>query len=132
MKSNLHLYTIIIFFLFINSLLAQPSLFFTEKEVRFIQKNIFLNNKVKETGENSKILHLSSLIYIDESHWTLWLNDQILHATDSPQIDGFHIEKVTPFSVEFSYLLPQSTIPLKFTLCPHQIYWGGKNRILRK
>jgi hypothetical protein len=118
---------IVLLFLFAPTLLAQPSLFFTENEIKLIHQNMAFTHKLDKSYD----LYLSSIVYVDEAHWTLWLNNQIIHATDPQQLEHFQIKRVTAFQVEFSWLPSHSTIPLRFTLRPHQIYRGRENRVIR-
>ena len=115
----------IIFFLTIPPLWGYPSLFFTKQEVHLMNQKFLSQNK------NTEWLYLSALIYVDADHWTLWLNHQVIHASDPQMFHGFHIEKVTPFAAEFSWLPPQSILPIRFSLRSHQIFLGKERKIIQ-
>lgn len=108
-----------------------PSLFFTETETNFI-KNKFLFQKKLEKAEIIKPenLYLSAILYVDEAHWTLWVNHQVVHASDTHPIPGYRIEKVTPLSVVFSHTSPPSR-PKLFTLRAHDMYLSTENKIIK-
>jgi hypothetical protein len=122
---------IILFFLLIPAFSAHSSLFFTKKEIQIIKKNILSQHKLNKMDKNLEYLYLSSIIYVDEAHWTLWLNHQIIHSCDPQHIHGFQIEKVTPLMAEFSWIPPQSADPVKFTLHSHQMFLGKENRTIQ-
>lgn len=114
-------------FLFIPSLCAQPSLFFTEKELQAIHQKPLPQRLLKEN------ISLSALVYVDEAHWVIWVNNQMIHSTDSQCLGNFHIERVTASHVEFFWKPPNVKTPInpiKFTLRPYQTYLSQENRIL--
>jgi hypothetical protein len=104
------------------------SLFFTEKEVQHIHQNFLLKNKRVQNREN---LYLSAIVYVDEDHWTLWVNQQPIHASDPQQLHGFHIEKVTPLTATFSWHPPQESVPLRFTLRSQDIFLGNEKKVIK-
>lgn len=108
---------------------AHSSLFFTKKEMQLIRNNILQKSKSEKTLKNPECLYLSSIIYVSKVHWTIWLNHQVIHSSDSRQINGFQIEKVTPFGVDFSWIPPQSVVPLRFSLRPRQIFLEKERRV---
>ena len=112
--------------------MAQSSLFFTEREVHLIHQNISPQNELKKDISNSGDLYLSAIVYVDESHWSLCLNNRIIRSDGLHQIDGFHIEEVAPLKVKFSWLPPHSALPLSFTLHPNQMFLPNENRIIPK
>jgi len=114
------------------ALQAYPSLFFTEKEIHLMGQALSSQHNVTKKTEGSATLSLSAIIYVDEHHWTLWANNQIIHAKDGRSFDGFHIKRVRPLKVEFSWIPPNATHPIVFTLRPQQMFLGTENRIIPK
>jgi len=107
-------------------LYAYPSLLFTETEREHIEQRKL---KSLEQFEN---LYLASILYADENHWSLWLNHQIIHATDSRKMKEFYIKKVTAYSVDFAWLPPHSVSPIYFTLYPNKMYLKRERRVIFK
>ena len=107
-----------------NILSAHPSLFFTKEEVNHIRE--CFSSKENSNLRDSGRLSLSALMYFDEGHWSLWVNDKIINPENSHEIKDFHLEKVTPREVEFSWTPPDSSTPIKFTLHPYQTYMARK------
>lgn len=120
------LYTPILFVFLIPPLCACPSLFCTDKEREYIEQN-----RLKSI-DHSETLTLSAIIYTDSHRWTLWFNEQIIHATDPQKIREFHIKKVTPYDVTFSWNPPHSRSSIHFILRPNNIYLKNKNEIMNK
>ena len=88
---------------------AHSSLFFTPDEISFIQENY--------KGKNSPhTLHLSALLFFNETHWAVWINGKCIRPEDKPEDDEFRIEHVTPYEVTLTWLNPKGT----FTLRPNQ------------
>lgn len=100
--------------------LAYPSLFLTDEEINLIHQNF--NSTTDKTTANLKNLRLSSIIYIDASHWSLWVNDRMLRTDAVHDIEGFHLEKVMPEGAKFSWTPPGTSTPITFTLQPNQIF----------
>ncbi len=67
-------------------------------------------------------IYLSSLIYIDDAHWTVWVNDEPLRATQGPH--SLKVVTVKHNSLTFNH--DGQTI----TLAPHQTYWPEENQIV--
>ena len=131
MKSKFYLLKFIpLYFIFTYNLLAQPSLFFTDQELKIIHETIFLKSKSNETKTNYKVINLSAILYVDKNHWTLWLNDQVIHGVAPLPIAGFRIEKVTPHRVEFSWIPSHSTVRRRLTLRPRQVFLEKNDRII--
>lgn len=91
------------------------------------------NGPIQETALTENLAHdniaqkqpdiyLSSLIYIDDSHWTVWVNDEPLRATQGPH--DLKIKSVKYNSLTFDH--EGQTI----TLAPHQTYWPEENQIV--
>ncbi len=97
-----------------NALLAYPSLFFTDEEIKCIHE------EGKDKKAHNLKLHLSALIYRDENHWSLWVNHKIMCSEMHGGIDGFHLERVKPHEVTFSWIPSDSLIPKTFKLRPSQ------------
>jgi hypothetical protein len=78
-KKRLNIYTIIFtlvpLYLFtenvplMENVLENAAIVLKNKE----QKN---NDEKKENGKDHSIYFLSSIVYFDENHWTIWLNDE--------------------------------------------------------
>lgn len=119
------------FFLFMPSLWAHTSLFFTQREVRLICQNLLPVNKSKR-DTSCPALYLSAIVYIDATHWAIWLNNRMIRSDDPHQINGFYIERVTPIEVKFSCDESPSSIPKTFTLRPHQVFYGKENEFISK
>jgi hypothetical protein len=105
-----------IFFFLIHSLWASPSLFFTKDEINLI------HSVNKRTTEISETLHLSAIIYLNQDHWSLWLNNKLIRPQQPLNIKGLQVEQVTPHHVRFVWHSPASSEDLKFTLRPNQIF----------
>ena len=99
-----------------NELLAYPSLFFTDEEIKAIHE------KQLDEKPHSLMLHLSALIYMDENNWCLWVNQKLIHPETCRDIDGFHLLSVMPHEVTFSWVPQDGTTPKTFTLRPSQTY----------
>ena len=52
----------------------------------------------EERQPTQKSYKLQGILFHTESEWTIWINNQRYQPDDIP--DGFHIQKVTPESVE--------------------------------
>lgn len=91
---------------------AHSSLFFTSDEMNAINKK---ENKDKGLTQS---LSLSSILYLDESHWTVWINGKRLHPENPYVLKTIRIEKVTEHQVtitckdqdEILTLLPNQTV----------------------
>ncbi|MBA3813087.1 MAG: hypothetical protein H0X26_01125 [Alphaproteobacteria bacterium] len=123
--------SMLLFSLSIPPLWAHPSLFFTEKDVSLINQSFFLKRQVIKTDKEKENLYLSALVYVNETHWTLWLNNRMIHSTDPHTIQGFHIEKVTPLEAVFSWHSPQSKAPLRFALRSHEMFLGNEKKVIQ-
>lgn len=108
-----------------------PSLFFTEKEIHLIKQKFLFQNEVEKIDKKLENIYLSAIIYVDESHWTLWANQQAVHALNPHPIDGYNIEKVTPHAAVFSYIPSNSTASKKFTLPLHHMFLSAENKIIK-
>ena len=121
-----------LFYLFSSPLMAHPSLLFTENEVHMIHQNIAPQNELNNPASHSEGLHLSGIVYVNADHWSLWLNNRRIGSDTPHQIDGFHIEEVTPLMVKLSWVPPQSTQPILFTLHPNQMFLVNENKVIFK
>ena len=92
------------------SLSAHPSLFFTDSETQGVSHNPHL--------------HLQAIMYIDPDHWTLWINDHVIHASDPRQIEGVLIEHVAPQTVQFAWHSRKEELPKRFTLRVNEVFNG--------
>jgi len=114
-----------------NMLSAYPSLLLTEEEVNHIRESLSGREKGNlEESFKGKNLYLSAIIYVDESNWSLWLNNKIIRPETLSDIDGFHLEKVTPQGAKFSWTPPDTVIPATFTLHPYQTYLTKNQKIV--
>lgn len=86
--------------------------------------------KQDKNHQKSNKLSLSSLLYLDSSHWSLWINDEIICPDSSRNIQEFHIEYVGPFEVKFSWIPPHSTEKEHFTLHSHQAFLIDEKKII--
>jgi hypothetical protein len=111
-------------FLWGNELFAYTSLFFTEEDIKSIRENQL------DEQPHSLNLHLSALIYMDQNHWTMWANHKIIRPETHGDIDGFHLQRVTPHEATFSWIPAESLIPKTFTLRPSQTYVGKEQKVI--
>lgn len=88
-----------------------PSLFFKDEEIARLHES---------NQETCEALSLSSILYYDESHWCLWINDKIIRPENAEELMEFQIEKVSPDEVEFSQRSAEGKISEIFTLRPYQ------------
>lgn len=95
------------------------SLFFSESEVVLIKENL-TNSKA-----SSQKLSLTSLIYYDDSHWSLWLNKKLFHSENIHELEGYELKKVTPMGAYFFCHLNQKTFLLRL----HQVYTPLEEKI---
>ncbi len=105
-----------------------PSLLSTEQEITSICKNRF--EKKQECSREFGKLHLKALVYFDKDHWTLWINNKIIRPENSHAIKGFCLENITFRNATFSWVVPPSLIPKKFTLNPGQTYDLNEHKII--
>lgn len=103
---------------------ADLSLLLTEEEISLIHQN--LSTTGDKTTANLKNIRLVSIIYLDEFHWSLWVNDSLMRAETVHDVEGFHVEKVTPHGAKFSWTHPGTSFPIMFTLQPNQTYIAKK------
>lgn len=104
------------------SLVAYPSLFFSEEEMEFIQT---LSEKSSyNTPASKETIKLSAIVYLNKKNWVLWINDKIILPKNENSIYGFQIREVTPFEVQF---FSSSRI---FTLRPSQNYSIQDDKVL--
>lgn len=111
-----------------NILWASPSLFFTSKEISFIQQNMFSNILVNPFAQ-AETISLSAIVYIDENHWTLWVNNIALRPQTVHEMENLKIMKVQPQDVTFLWAPHHTTTPKTFTLHPGQTYESKDTRL---
>ncbi len=109
-------------------LYAYPSLLLTEEEISCIRKNI--RDRDFSTLKDIEKLKLSAMIYCDEDHWCLWVNNKVLRSGDIHKIEKFHLVKVDPDEATFTWISRQSLTQKTFTLRPHQTYIANKQKIV--
>jgi hypothetical protein len=100
-----------------SELWSYPSLLLTAEEIRSIHANL-PSQSLSPSGR----LFLSAILYVDATHWTVWINNSPLRPESSRDIEGFHIEEVLPRGVTFSWISPKQPMPIIFTLHPGQTY----------
>ena len=127
---TLWLYAVSVLFLSPRPLGSYPSLLLTEHEIHLIHQHLSPENNLHNKDSNSSDFSLSGIVYVDATHWSLWLNKRMIRPDNLHQIKGVNIEKVTPLMVKFSWFPPHSTLPILFTLRPNQIYLGKENRVV--
>jgi|GEM_PF-3695226 len=87
-----------------------PSLFFTDEEIaRGHEKN------QKTWGTPS----LSAILYHDEDHWAVWINDKIIRPDNVQEVEEFHIENVSLQDVIVSRPSPEGEGVETLTLRPY-------------
>lgn len=112
-----------------NELSAFPSLFFTKEQISSISQNIFIEDAdAKE--KVSRTLSLSSLVFVDNEQWSLWVNNTIICPNTPHRIVGLQVENVTPQTVKFSWTFPETATPITFTLQPHQTYLLDEQKVI--
>lgn len=95
------------------------SLFFSENEIALIKENL------ADTKASPQNLSLTSLIYYDDSHWSLWLNKKLFHPDNIHELKDYDLKKVTPTGAYFFCHLNQKT----FLLHLHQVYTPFEEKI---
>jgi len=95
------------------------SLFFSENEIALIKENL------ADTKTSSQNLSLTSLIYYDDSHWSLWLNKKLFHPENIHELEGYELKKVTSTGAHFFCHLNQKA----FLLHLHQVYVPFEEKI---
>lgn len=103
---------------------GRSSLLFTDKEIALIQQNTLKSGsgEIKEMPPGFDQIFLSAIIYIDQSHWALCLNNEMVNSENPGILKNLHIHRVFPEKVDFSWVFPHSTVPLYFTLYPNEIF----------
>lgn len=104
------------FVLMPSDLFAISSLLFTDEEVSFIEEN-FSQLKTDPLEVPYEKLSLTAIVYFDDGHWSLWVNDKMIGPETQDHLDPFYVEKVTPDEVTFSWKASPSKI---FSLRPPQ------------
>lgn len=90
------------FVLMRTNLLAIHSLLFIDEEVKYIRE-IYSNQKTNVQEDSSEKLSLTAIVYFDENHWALWVNNKIIEPKTRDQFDHVYIEKVRSDEVIFSW-----------------------------
>ncbi len=88
------------------------SLFFQEEEIAHIHED---KRDALKFGE----IKLFAILYTDDQHWSLWINDKMIHPENMHDLMGVRIKKVTPDEVTFSYISSKNAGVKTFTLRPH-------------
>ena len=85
------------------------------------------HSRKKETLENpaKENLYLSSIVFVDADHWTLWLNDRRFRADEEFPIEGFKLVAVSGDGIQFIH--KGSTIELP----PQHTYQASTGTVLK-
>ena len=85
--------------------ISSYSLLFTPQEVDTIREYLEGGGDISASIPEATIgvIHLSAIMFMDAQNWTVWLNDQIIHAGDLLDSLPFQIKKVTPHDVTFQW-----------------------------
>ncbi len=115
---------IMFFLLNRNNLYSYPSLFFSEEEIFYIRENF--------QGQQQKTnpLYLLTIIYLDSSHWSLWVNHKIISPETGGDVEGYHLEEVTFSTVTFSWTPLNTPAPVFFTLHANQTYLPREKKVI--
>jgi hypothetical protein len=73
---------------------AHPSLFFTQDEMNIINKKENKNNILADS------LLLTSLLYIDDTHWAVWINGKCIRPENLNELEDMKIVEVTEHQVK--------------------------------
>lgn len=92
---------------------SYPSLFFKDEEIVH-----FYKNKKAPCSQND--LTLLAILYYDNNHWTLWINDKVIRPDNIQELGGVHIKKVSADEVELSKLSEKGEHLETVTLQPYQ------------
>ena len=107
-----------------NSLYSYPSLFFSEEEIFYIRENF--QGKEQKTHP----LYLLAIIYLDSSHWSLWVNHKIISPETGDEVEGYHLEEVTFSTATFSWTPSNTPAPVFFTLHANQTYLPREKKVI--
>lgn len=122
----------ILFLFWKNELQAYPSLFFTEEEVNSILENLSRTQQTPSPNplKNTERLFFSGITYFDNTHWILWINDKAINKKTLHKLAPFHVLKVKPNLVKFSWLPPGTMVRKFFELHPGQTYDIGAQKVI--
>ena len=95
----------------------RPSLFFTPQEEASIETAV-RREQPKLLGQAKHVLHCGSIMYIDETRWTIWLQGE--RWTPEMKRPNLHVIAVTPYAVRLSLVMAGETSKREVTLRPHQ------------
>lgn len=84
------------------------SFFMNDAQSKLIMNMINEQQNSKQPESRNKTLILSGIFYIDEEHWTIWINNN--QYTSIGQNDDFSIDEVTEDSVTITLLDGQTII----------------------
>ena len=107
-----------------NSLYSYPSLFFSEEEIFYIRENF--QGKEQKTHP----LYLLAIIYLDSSHWSLWVNHKIISPETGDEVEGYHLEEVASSTATFSWTPSKTPVPVFFTLHANQTYLPRERKVI--
>ncbi|MBY0293617.1 MAG: hypothetical protein K2W92_10080 [Alphaproteobacteria bacterium] len=107
-----------------NPLYSYPSLFFSDEEIFYIRENL------QDEEQSINPLYLLAIIYLDSSHWSLWVNHKIIRPETEHVIEGYHLEEVTSSTATFSWTPANTLTPLFFTLHANQTYLSKKRKVI--
>ncbi len=69
---------------------------------------------------------VSAILYCDEAHWSVWINNTVIHRENAHEWEGVHIDKVTPHEVTVSHLSPTGETLETLTLRPSSLVIPAK------
>lgn len=100
---------IIIFIIILTpDVFSTDSFFMNDEQSKLIMNMINERQNSKQPESRNKPLILSGIFYIDEEHWTIWINNN--QYTSIGQNDDFSIDEVTEDSVTITLLDGQTII----------------------
>lgn len=87
---------------------ASFSLLFNPQEVDIIREHLEGGGDIETLAPETpfEALYLSAIMFMDAQNWTIWLNDQIIHAGDFLDFLPITIKAVTAQEVTFAWTPP--------------------------
>jgi len=84
------------------------SLLFSPQEVDIIREHLEGGGDIETLAPEIpfETLYLSAIMFMDAQNWTIWLNDQIIHAGDFLDFLPIQIKTVTASDVTFAWTPP--------------------------
>lgn len=106
---------------------ASFSLLFNPQEVDLIREHLEGGGDIDTIIPEVTVeaIHLSAIMFMDAHNWTVWLNDQMIHAGELLDSLPFQIKEVTPYEVTLQWKPPGSA-PQSFKLRAGQSFHPEK------